>query len=148
MIHTSMQPGRALPVVVVLAALALPIALVLLTRSELGAAYLHGEGERVYYSGDASESDARALAGELVESGYFDGKGQRDVLMRRGPDGLVISFMVRGPLTPSSQITYRVLGRSLAKRFGDDLKVRVVDEQLSELQEIDLAAPVTAPPTP
>lgn len=138
--------ARVVPILIVLAAMALPIALVLLTRSELGAAYLHSDGERIYYSGDSTESDARALATELAEAGYFDGKGQRDVLMRRGPDGLVISFMVRGPLTESSLITYRVLGRSLAKTFGGDLRVRLVDDQLSELQEVDLSPPPS--PTP
>lgn len=138
--------ARIVPFLVVLAALALPIALVLLTRSELGAAYSHSDGERVYYSGDATDIDARNLADELAEAGYFDGKGQRDVLLRRGSDGLVVSFMVRGPLTESSQITFRVLGRSLAKTFGEELKVRLVDEQLSELQEVDLAPPPE--PTP
>jgi hypothetical protein len=140
--------ARVVPLIVVLSAVALPIALVLLTRSELGAAYSHSDGERVYFSGDATESDARTLAAELAEAGYFDGKGQRDVLMRRGTEGLIISFMVQGPLTESSQITYRVLGRSLAKTFGDDLKVRLVDEQLTELQEVDLTPPPEPPPDP
>lgn len=138
--------AKVVPFLIVLAALTLPVALVLRTRSELGAAYSHSDGERVYYSGDATETDARNLAGELAEAGYFDGRGQRDVLMRRNADGLLISFMVRGPLTESSQITYRELGRSLAKTFGEDVKVRLVDELLSELQEVDLTPPPEPPP--
>jgi len=39
-----------------------------------------------------------------------------------------------------------VLGRSLGKTFGEDLKVRLVDEQLSELQEVDLTPPPEPPP--
>jgi len=51
-------------------------------------------GEEVYFTGDATEDDARRLARFLTQEGVFDGRGRKTVLLAKGDRGYTVSLVV------------------------------------------------------
>jgi hypothetical protein len=130
--------GKAIPIVIVVLILLVAGAMVMLAFSEAGGGYRVNERESVRYSGDANEQTARALAAKLQEIGYFDGRARRDVWIRRGPQGTIVSFMVVAPVSEAQQNHYRTIGRQLQGDFGPTLSVRLIDQNQQEIQSLEL----------
>lgn len=54
-----------------------------------------GNGEEVYYKGDATEQDARKLGAFLRNTGYFDGSGSKSVQIVKDSGTIMIRFVVK-----------------------------------------------------
>lgn len=87
---------------------------------DLGSKVMIGAHDAVYYSGGATEHDARALGDKLKEMGYFTDKGVT-VFLSRDPSGPVVSFTVRdGIWNDDHMVTaFEEIGAQVAALEGD-----------------------------
>ena len=97
----------------------------------MGKRYKVSDKESVSYSGSATEKDARKLGDILKQEGYFEGKKEMDVLIRKDDkDGTVISFVL-GSRWKTQEIAdaFREIGEDIAgKGFGKPLTIRLLDK--------------------
>ena len=63
-------------------------------KSMMGAKHAVDEKESVNYSGSATAHDAKILGEALKQWGYFDNSKTKDVLLRTGQTGTVVSFVL------------------------------------------------------
>jgi len=95
-----------------------------------------GENNDIYYSGTATEADARALGNALRTSGYFNGSGA-DVFLAKGEKGTVVSFIVKDGIweQPGKVATFEEIGREVAPTVGGfPIQVRLLN-RLKEVQK-------------
>ena len=78
-----------------------------------------GEKDEIYYSGKASESDARALARALQEAGFFKDRGAT-VQLSKGDDGTSVSFTVHDGIwdDPKMVAAFETVARGIAPSIG------------------------------
>lgn len=63
--------------------------------NKMGKKFKVSDKESVNYSGEATEEQAKALGEALKSFGFFDGQSEKDVLLKRGPEGTVVSFVMQ-----------------------------------------------------
>jgi rhomboid protease GluP len=81
-----------------------------------------GKNDRIIYSGTATEADARKLAGALIPSGFFGGKGTV-LFLHKGADGATISIVTndKDPTHPGNGAAPQPdLGPHLVAKAWDD----------------------------
>jgi len=90
-----------------------------------------GAKDWVYYFGDATEADAKALAESLRRVGYFTDKGAAVALLKG--EGTVISFVVQDGLwnQPAATATLELLVRRIAPSVGGlPIEMRMLDGEM------------------
>ncbi|MEO6753045.1 MAG: hypothetical protein ABIP85_14795 [Chthoniobacteraceae bacterium] len=105
----------------------------------MGTRYKVSDKESVNYSQKATEADAKMLGDILTANGYFNGKKEVDVLLKKEEkEGTVISFVIGG-LGKDEAISnaFREMGEEIAKKvFGKPLTIRLIDTRLNTLKDI------------
>ena len=106
-------------------------------REMMGTRYAVSDKEAVNYSGTATEGEARKLADTLREIGFFDGKREIDVLLRKETDkGTIVSFVVNNS-APEIVAAFQEIGGVVADQaLGRPLTVRLIDDNLNTRQEL------------
>ncbi|MGC2108222.1 MAG: hypothetical protein WA655_01815 [Candidatus Korobacteraceae bacterium] len=105
---------------------------------ELGAKFVVGSNDAVYYSGSATRDDARQLADALKAVGYLSDRGA-NVLLSKGKDGTVVSFVVQNGIWDQPQMVagFQEIGREIALRTGGfPIKLRLVNTDRTPMKEI------------
>jgi len=95
-----------------------------------------GAEDVVYYFGDATDADARALGEALRSAGYFEDRGAAVALLKG--EGTVISFVVQDGLwdNPAAIATLDRLARQIAPSVGGaPLKLRMLDRNMDVKRE-------------
>jgi hypothetical protein len=88
-----------------------------------------GTKDHVYYTDGATKEDALALGKALQDDGYLTDRGV-DVMLAKGKDGTVISFLVQDGVwdEPDSVASFEELGRQLAPVVGGfPIKVQLMN---------------------
>jgi hypothetical protein len=88
-----------------------------------------GTKDEVYFTGAATQDDARALGEALKKAGYFEDRGFT-VILSKDSDGTAISFVVKDGVWDDAAMAsgYQDLGRGLAPAVGGlPIKVRLVN---------------------
>lgn len=94
-----------------------------------------GQKDKLYYSDAATEAEARALAAALQTEGYFDDTGSV-VLLYKGNEGAIVSFMLNSFDNPNLEKLYTQLGRSIAPAIGWlPLKIRLITTEYETKKE-------------
>jgi hypothetical protein len=96
-----------------------------------------GVKDSVYYFGDATDADARALGEALRSAGYFTDKGATVALLKG--EGTVISFVVQEGLwnEPAAAATLERLVRQIAPSVGGlPVKLRLLDRGMDIKREV------------
>ena len=105
-----------------------------------GTAYKVSDKETLYYSGDATEADAKAVAEVLKQAGYFNGKEAAEVLFKKdAKEGRILSFMMPDGAWDNAeqQEGVKELGRLAAPAMGGKpVTVRIVDRQMNTKKEM------------
>jgi len=125
MIHKS----RAFAFGVGLALLATIAAGVYRTQAHKRRKVIVGTRDEVYYTGYATQEDARKLGQALTASGFLSNQGL-SVLLSRGPGGASVSFVVKESAWnhPDTISSYEVIGRRIAPSIGGfPIAVRLLD---------------------
>ena len=105
----------------------------------MGKRYKVSELESVNYSEKATEADAKMLGDILKTDGYFDGKKEVDVLLKKEEkEGTVVSFVISGmgkdETIPNA---FKEIGEDIAKNgFGKPITIRLMDSHLYTLKDI------------
>ncbi len=97
-----------------------------------------GTSDEIYYSGNASEQDARALGQALQGTGYFSDHGVTVVLAKED-GGATVSFVTRdGSATDAATVAaFAEVSRGIAPTVGGlPMKVRLVTKNLSTRLEM------------
>src|SRR5262245_15735249 len=97
--------------------------------------------ESVNYSGSATEKEASDLGAALKQIGFFQGKQQIDVLLNKGPQGVILSFVTNPEAwtKPEMEQAFRDVAGAVAGAVGGrPLTVRLLDEKLSTRKEFKL----------
>jgi len=110
------------------------------------------DNDEVYYSGEATEADARALGELLTEYGVFGGPSGVSVQVTASTGTFVVSFVLVDDAWEDPEVLkfYQELGGTLASdRFGAPLTIDLCNEYfevqeslhiaLSDVQEVKLA---------
>jgi hypothetical protein len=99
-----------------------------------------GIDEEVYYTGGATEAEARAVGRALQRNGFFDGRGGKTVQVSRGGGGFVVSFVVLRNTwdDPQAVAEFRAIAGQLSREAfgGRPVEVRLCDEYLSTRKTI------------
>lgn len=101
-----------------------------------------GTKDEVYFTGAATQEDARALGEGLKKAGYFLDRGFT-VILSKDTDGTVISFVVKDGVWDDAAMAsgYEELGRGLAGAVGGfPIKVRLVNSLRVTKKEFDLTS--------
>jgi len=88
-----------------------------------------GTKDEVYYSGRATQEDARRLGQALTASGFLRNQGL-SILLSKGPGGASVSFVVTESAWnhPDTISSYEVIGRRIAPSIGGfPITVRLLD---------------------
>jgi len=88
-----------------------------------------GTKDEVYFTGTATQDDARALGEGLKKAGYFEDRGFT-VILSKDSDGTAISFVVKDGVWDDAAMAsgYQELGRGLAPAVGGlPIKVRLIN---------------------
>ncbi|HUB83425.1 MAG TPA: hypothetical protein VMB03_31710 [Bryobacteraceae bacterium] len=96
-----------------------------------------GTKDWIYYFGDATEADAKALAGALRTEGYFTDRGATVALLKG--EGTVISFVVQDDLwnQPAVISTLALLVRRVAPPVGGlPIELRLLDGNM-EIKRVE-----------
>jgi hypothetical protein len=97
-----------------------------------------GTKDEVYYSGAATEKDAKALGEALKADGFFQDRGVT-VLLSKGTDGVTVSFVVKDGFwdDPEHLSAFGEMGRMVAPAIGGlPIKVRLLDSSLNMKKEV------------
>ncbi len=94
----------------------------------------YGPSEEVYYTGGATEAEARQLGRVLMEEGVFDGSSEAAVQLKKEGETFVVSFLVQEGAWDRKDIVdfYRELQPTLSARAfdGKPAEVRLCDTDL------------------
>jgi hypothetical protein len=96
-----------------------------------------GSKDEVYYSGKATEQDAKALGQSLQSIGYLKDRGV-SVLLSKGKGGFTVSFVVKeGAWNDAEQVSaFETIARRIAPTIGGlPVKVHLVDSSLDTKKE-------------
>lgn len=96
-----------------------------------------GSKDFVYYFGDATDADARALGEALRSAGYFADRGVTVALLKG--EGTVISFVVQEGLwsEPAAIATLERLVRQIAPAVGGlPVELRMLDRNMDIMQAV------------
>lgn len=88
-----------------------------------------GANDEIYYSRRVSQEDAAALGRALQSIGFFNNRGT-SVLLSRGSDGAVVSFVLSDGawLRPGAPANFEEIGRRVAPSVGGyPIQVHLVD---------------------
>lgn len=88
-----------------------------------------GSKDEIYYSGSATKEDAVALGNALKAGGYFTDRGA-DVLLAKGKDGTIVSFVVKDGFwnQPGILSSFEEVARQAAPSVGGfPIQVRLVN---------------------
>jgi hypothetical protein len=102
---------------------------------KMGKRYKVSDKESVSYSAKATEDDARKLGEVLKVDGYFDGKKEVDVLIKKDDkEGTIISFVLGYGWNDEKIVNaFRLIGEDIATNgFGKPLTVRLLDDHLNQ----------------
>lgn len=106
-------------------------------KYSLGTQYKATSKESVYYSGNATEAEAKQLGDELKKMSYFDDAKVRDVLLKKDEEGTTIRFVVgEGWDKPEVLASFTAMAHELAKTFGKPFKVKLVDDERKDLKDV------------
>lgn len=111
------------------------------TKLQMGTKFAFSGNESVYYSGDATEAQARSLADALKAQGYFSGERKVDVLLRKEKGETIVSFAVQDGTwdKPDLVSTFKTMTEAIAPSVGGTpLTLRLVDESLTVKHETKL----------
>lgn len=98
--------------------------------------------EAVHYSGTATEQEARALGEFLKSAGFFNGESERDVLLNKGEEGTVVSFVVESGKwnDPDIVADFESVGRLCAPSVGGPpITVKLLDNHLNTEKTLPIA---------
>jgi hypothetical protein len=102
-----------------------------LLPDELGTCLPVNINDEIYYSGGATEADARALARFLTDQQYLGHPEGGIVLLSKSASGFTISFITAREARddPRTVGVFRAMGEALATgRFGRPLVIELCDE--------------------
>ncbi len=114
----------------------------LLLEPSFGTVVEFGNDE-VYYSGDATEADARKLAGVLREIEFF-GTGGASVRLESSSGRHTVSFVLGDNAWDDAETVdaFRDIGRTLAETaFSPPLKIQLCDEYFTPHEAITIPSP-------
>ena len=97
--------------------------------------------ESVYYSGDATEKDARALGDALKNAGWFKGEHEVAALLYEGPKGTIVSLVTKPSAweDPHSEAFFQSLGKQVAPAVGGPpITLRLIDRDRTVKKEIQI----------
>jgi hypothetical protein len=97
----------------------------------MGTGVTFAGGSEVYYSGDATEADARKLGAALEEAGYFGENRSITVLLRKENGVFTVSFVVQDGTwnDPASVAVFEQIAKDLPQDyFGRPLKLELCDD--------------------
>jgi len=100
-----------------------------------------GAKEGVFYSGTATEAEAKALGKALQDAEYFLGQNHVDAMLKKGPEGTVVSFTGQRALwsTPEAAAEFTTIGEAIAPSVGGKpIKLHLLDGHLTLIQEIEV----------
>jgi len=106
------------------------------TDSNVGQVVVN-EKDDVYYLGDATETEAKALSEALKSDGFFTGRGS-DVFLSKHADGTMLSFVVSAGVwdKPESVKNFENVVREVAPAVGGSpVKLRLVNTSLETKKE-------------
>jgi len=99
-------------------------------RANNGPKIIVGTKDEVYYSGSATQAEAKALGEVLKADGYFADNGVT-VLLDKGTSGTVVSFVVKQGVWDTAGIlaSFDEIGREVAPSVGGfPIKVRLLNK--------------------
>ncbi|MDQ6829649.1 MAG: hypothetical protein M3081_12340 [Gemmatimonadota bacterium] len=97
-----------------------------------------GTKDEVFYSGNATEQDARALGEALKGAGYFTDRGVSTTLAKES-DWTTISFVIQDDAwkDPNNVAAFGLIGRMVAPVVGDlPIRVRLTGSNLRTQKEL------------
>jgi hypothetical protein len=97
-----------------------------------------GAKDEVYYSGSATENDAKAVGDKLKQMGYFTDRGFT-VFLSKDKGDTVVSFVVKEDAwnKPKMIAGFDEIGREIAPSIGGfPIKVRLVDSSRETKKEV------------
>lgn len=107
-------------------------------KSMMGKRYKVTETESVNYSEKATEEDAKKVGEVLKATGYFSGKGDKDVLLKRNEkEGTVVSFVGGWNVNDEGVASsFKQIGEALAAGgLGKPLTIRLLDTHLNKTKD-------------
>jgi hypothetical protein len=111
--------------------------MVVLAR-EPGSKIVVGSRDDIYYSAAATKQDASTLGEALKTAGYFRDQGA-SVLLSKGKDGAIVSFLVKEGAWQQPEIVlgFEEIGRQIAPSVGGfPIKVRLVNSSRDTMTEL------------
>ncbi len=105
----------------------------------MGTRYKVSDKESVNYSAKATEADAKILAEALKANGFFSGKKEVDVLLKKDDkEGTVVSFVGEWDWKSEKiEAAFRQVGEEIAASgLGKPLTVRLMDTKLNAKNDI------------
>lgn len=128
---------KVFSLLLIVAALIVSILIAVGRSSIMGKQLKISEQESVYYAGQATEDEARRAGEVLLAEKFFAGSSRKDVIIRRGEEGPVVSFVVGGNWQEEKiQTALRDLGGRVAdKALSRPVTVRLIDPKLNTLKE-------------
>jgi hypothetical protein len=97
-----------------------------------------GSKDEIYYSGKATEAEARSLGASLQSIGYMTDQGVT-VLLSKGSDGTIVSFVVKDEAwnQPDMISNFENLAQEIGGSVGGlSIKIRLVDSELEPRKEL------------
>jgi hypothetical protein len=97
-----------------------------------------GSNDDIYYSGSATKEDATTLGEALKKVGYFHNQAA-SVLLSKGTDGQIVSFVVKDGIWKRPEIVaaFEEIGREIAPTVGGfPIKLRLVNTSRETLKEL------------
>lgn len=98
-----------------------------------------GTNDTVFYSGTATEQDARTLGNELKSIGYFQDRGVT-VFLSRKKGSSVVSFVVKDGVwnNPDTVTAFQQIGGAIAPVLGSStIEVRMIDKSQNSKKEFN-----------
>ena len=143
----SMWHAAGVGIVAMLIFLATLIGVIFLMEPDIGTQVAISANDDVYYSGEATEDDAKELGRFLTDSDYFTNDGAT-VLISRASGQFTITFVVVDGAwnEPDTVNYYRGLAEELAaRRFGPALVLAFCDENIETRKSIDITVQANIP---
>jgi hypothetical protein len=118
--------------------LAIVVGLVFATTGPTGTRVAVGTSE-VYYSGSATEDDAKSMMNDLRQSGFLSEDHAVTIGLSRGSGGFEVSFVVAAEALQSDETSdgFRIVGRDLATgHLGKPLTIWLCDDAMDKKKKI------------
>jgi hypothetical protein len=103
-----------------------------------GSKVVIGSRDAIYYSGSAKNEDGRSLGEALKKIGFLSDKGNT-VLLSKGKDGTVVSFVVEEPAwtQPEMAFVFEEIVREVAPSVGGyPIKLRLLNSTRQAMKEL------------